>query len=172
MSLPIFVTVPVPVTVSDPQQKMYSPVNELNSNTRFGLVASCKQTSKTVTVNEQVAVLPDASVAVQVTVVVPAGKIDPEGGVHEVVTPGQLSEAVGGGNVTIAPVWLGAGVTVVTLSGQSIIGGSVSTTVIVNEQPGPAVDVQVTVVVPTSKNDPEAGEHMMSPQLPVTVGAG
>jgi hypothetical protein len=47
----------------------------------------------TVTVNEQVALLPDASVAVQVTVVVPNGNVEPGGGVQTVVTPGQLSVA-------------------------------------------------------------------------------
>ena len=58
-----------------------------------GLLSSCKQTSKTVTVNEQSSVLPLASVAVQVTVVVPTGKIEPEAGKQATVTPGQLSEA-------------------------------------------------------------------------------
>ena len=37
-------------------------------------------TSRTVTVNEAVPVLPAASVAVQVTVVVPMGNVDPDGG--------------------------------------------------------------------------------------------
>jgi hypothetical protein len=53
--------------------------------------------SLTVTVNEHVAVFPDASVAVQVTVVVPSWKVEPEAGTHIAVTPGQLSEMVGGG---------------------------------------------------------------------------
>ena len=50
--------------------------------------------SLTVTVNEQLAVLPAASVAVLVTVVVPFGKVEPEGGLLTTVTPGQLSVAV------------------------------------------------------------------------------
>ena len=49
----------------------------------------------TVTVNEQVAVLDDVSVAVQVTVVVPTGKVDPEAGEQLAVAPGQLSFATG-----------------------------------------------------------------------------
>jgi hypothetical protein len=49
---------------------------------------------KTLTVKLQVAVLPLASVAVQVTVVTPTGKHEPDGGVQTTVTPGQLSEAV------------------------------------------------------------------------------
>jgi hypothetical protein len=48
-----------------------------------------------VTVNEQEARFPDASVAVQVTVVVPTGNVEPEGGTHCEVTPGQLSLEVG-----------------------------------------------------------------------------
>ena len=55
------------------------------------------QISKVVTVKVQDAVLPDVSVAVQVTVVVPNGKHDPDGGLHEDMTPGQLSVTVGGG---------------------------------------------------------------------------
>lgn len=50
--------------------------------------------SFTVTVNVQLAVFPEASVAVQVTVVVPTGKKDPDSGEHDVVTE-QLSETSG-----------------------------------------------------------------------------
>ena len=51
--------------------------------------------SLTVTVNEQVAVLPAPSVAVAVTVVVPFGKLEPEAGVDATVGVEQLSLAVG-----------------------------------------------------------------------------
>ena len=51
--------------------------------------------SLTVTVNEHEAVLLDVSVAVQLTVVVPFGKVLPDAGVQDVVTPGQLSLNVG-----------------------------------------------------------------------------
>ena len=51
--------------------------------------------SVTVTVKLQVAELwPAASVAVQVTVVVPFGKLEPLGGVQLAVAPGQLSLGV------------------------------------------------------------------------------
>ena len=51
----------------------------------------------TVTVKAQVLGLPPASVTVQVTVVVPGGKLEPDAGVQMgVPTPGQLSETVGG----------------------------------------------------------------------------
>jgi hypothetical protein len=51
--------------------------------------------SLTVTVNEQLAGLPDASLTVQLTVVVPFTKVVPDAGVQTgVPTPGQLSVAV------------------------------------------------------------------------------
>ena len=51
--------------------------------------------SLTVTVNEHGAVLPEASVAVHVTVVTPFWNVAPDAGTHEgVPTPGQLSVAV------------------------------------------------------------------------------
>ena len=51
----------------------------------------------TVTAKVQVAVLLAPSVAVQVTVVVPTGNAEPEGGAQLVVAPGQLSVTVGAG---------------------------------------------------------------------------
>ena len=51
--------------------------------------------SCTVTVNEQLLVLFEASVAVQVTTVDPTGNVDPDAGVQLTVVPGQLSEVVG-----------------------------------------------------------------------------
>jgi hypothetical protein len=60
------------------------------------IVGGC--VSRTVTVNEQEAVLLELSVTLQVTVVVPAGKLDPEAGEQVgAPTPGQLSLTVGTG---------------------------------------------------------------------------
>jgi hypothetical protein len=53
--------------------------------------------SATVTVKLHDAMLPLVSVAVQLTVVVPTGKVEPEAGLHTTVVPGQLSLVVGGG---------------------------------------------------------------------------
>jgi hypothetical protein len=53
-------------------------------------------------VNEQLAVFPDASVAVQTTAVVPTGKGEPDAGTQATVAPGQLSVTVGAGYVTVA----------------------------------------------------------------------
>jgi hypothetical protein len=107
-------------------------------------------------VNEHVAVLPEPSVAVEVTVVVPLGKNDPDAGTLVIVTPGQLSLAVGA-NVTFAPHAPGLFDTVI-LAGQVIVGGCTSLTVTVNVQIDPLPPVAVTVVVPLGKNDPDAGE--------------
>ena len=49
--------------------------------------------SLTVTLKEQLAVLPLASVATQFTVVLPLGKVDPLGGAQLTLAPGQLSLA-------------------------------------------------------------------------------
>ena len=51
----------------------------------------------TLTLKVQVLVFPAASVAVQVTVVVPGRKKEPDAGEQTVVTAEQLSLAVGGG---------------------------------------------------------------------------
>jgi hypothetical protein len=54
--------------------------------------------SLTVTVNEQLAELFTASFTVQLTVVVPFWKVEPDAGAQVgVPTPGQLSLTVGGG---------------------------------------------------------------------------
>jgi len=59
--------------------------------------------SLTVTVNEQLAGLPDESLTVQFTVVVPFANVEPDAGVQTgVPTPEQLSVAVAFGYVTTA----------------------------------------------------------------------
>jgi hypothetical protein len=59
--------------------------------------SSAITTRKVVTTKLHDAVLPAISVAVQLTVVTPAGKMDPDGGLHTVITDEQLSLAVGAG---------------------------------------------------------------------------
>ena len=171
-------TVPTPVNTVPLQQKRYSPVAALNKTTLAGLLSSCRQPLNTVTVKVQVAVLPDVSVAVQVTVVVPTGRIEPLGGVHTEVTPGQLSDTVGAGKVTVALLEIGqvCAATAVTFAGQVIVGGCVSLTVIVNEQlavlPEASLTLHVTVVMPLGKVEPEGGLQTGVPtprQLSVAV---
>jgi len=117
--------------------------------------------------------LPVASVAFQVMVVVPTGygafNACPSLRVPPVVTPAQLSVAVGVPGFTAAEHRPGSFGTVMLL-GQVITGGSVSLTVTVKLQPGPASVVQLTGVVPTGKSEPAAGVHVTIPQL-TAVGA-
>jgi len=56
--------------------------------------------------------------------------------------------------------------------GQTIRGAVSSTTMTVNEQFGPPGIVQVTILAPTAKNDPEAGVQVAGPQPPATSGGG
>jgi hypothetical protein len=130
------------------------------------------------TVKLQVAVLLAASFAVHVTVVTPSGNVEPDGGLHTVVTPGQLSLAVGVANVTNLLVLAGhaGAATVVTFAGQVITGGWVSVTVTVKVQSGLAGvpgALHTTVVVPTGKNDPLGGEQVTAPQIipPPAIGS-
>src|SRR5881397_2365513 len=115
--------------------------------------------SLTVTLKTQLSVFPDASVAAEVTVVVPLGKLEPEGGVEVRVTPGQLSLAVAL-KLTTAEHWPGS-VPVTMSAGQITFGFSVSLTVTVKTQlsvfPEASVAVQVTAVVPFGKLEPESG---------------
>jgi hypothetical protein len=85
----------------------------------------------TLTVKLQEVLLLDVSVAVQVTVVVPIGKVDPVAGLQTKPTPGQLSETTGA-NVALAPAGQVGSVTM--LAGHVIAGGWVSLTVTVNWQ--------------------------------------
>lgn len=140
----------------------------------MGVSESC-----TVTVNVQGAeVLFAASVAVQLTVVVPTEKLDPEAGVQVTVGVPQLSVADGFVKVTVAehcPVAAGW----VMLEGQAPRTGFwLSVTVTVKVQGADilleaSVAVQLTVVVPTEKLDPEAGVQVTTNpvgQLSVAVG--
>jgi len=76
--------------------------------------------SVTVTVNVHVEVLPCASVAVLVTVVVPTTKLVPLAGLLDTVTPGQLSVALTA-NVTLLLQAPGTALTVI-FAGQVICG--------------------------------------------------
>ena len=78
--------------------------------------------SRTITRNTHCAVLPDASVAVQVTRFVPAGNALPEGGWHSTVVPGLLSFAVTT-KVTTAEHSPSVLVVVILAPGQVIVGG-------------------------------------------------
>ena len=110
-------------------------------------------------------------VIVQLTVVTPAGKNEPDGGIQidDKLPTGQLSVIVGFAYITFAPHCPGL-LGTITFAGQVIRGGCASLTVTVNVQLGPAVDVQVTVVVPTGNAEPDAGEQEIVPHPVPGVG--
>jgi hypothetical protein len=131
-SQPLTFSVPVPLAMRTPLQKnLYSPVWALINTKLPGLVSSCRQKLNTVTGKLQDDLLPQLSVAVQLTVVVPTGKGEPEGGLQTIVgVPPQLSVAVTV-KLTGLPVAIAheAAATEVTPPGQVITGGVVSTKV-------------------------------------------
>src|SRR3954453_5826526 len=82
----------------------------------------------TVILRGQLALFPAPSVAVQVTVVVPRGNSEPDGGRHDTIGVPQLSDAVWEEKLTAAPAAEVPGT--VMLGGQAgITGGVLSTTV-------------------------------------------
>ena len=60
----------------------------------FGTLQTGASVSLTVISNEQVSALPAPSVAMQVTVVVPTGNTEPEGGLQDIEVSEQLSVAL------------------------------------------------------------------------------
>src|SRR5688572_8014425 len=113
--------------------------------------------SFTVTVNVQLEVLPAASCAIAVTVVIPTPKKLPDAGLYVTVAPGQLS-LTPALKFTTAPHIPGSLVTNI-LAGQVTTGSSVSLTVTVNVQlevlPAASMAVTVTMVSPTGKVLPD-----------------
>jgi hypothetical protein len=151
-----------------PQAPGYEPVLMSPGQVMTGL-----STSRTSTWKLQVEVLPLESRAVQFTVVVPFPKFDPDGGVQDTETPGQLSLMLGL-KLTIAVHWPG-GVMKFILPGQMISGRSLSTTRTVNAHtlvlPLMSVAVHVTVFVPFGKSAPDGGLQVSdaTPQLSVAL---
>jgi hypothetical protein len=127
--------------------------------------------STTVTVVVQVVELPASSVAVIMTVCVPGPNMTGSGGLLlKTMLTGfvQLSNAAAGMKFKLA---LQFSLTGKVTSEHWRFGGSVSLTVIVNVQTGaPDGKEQVTAVVPTLKNEPEAGVHVTPAQSPVGGG--
>ena len=121
----------------------------------------------TVTVNEHDCV-PQLFDAVQVTVVVPIGNVEPDARSHETDVPMPLPAGVA--KVTAAP--LADVAPVVIFVGQVIAG--LSFTVTTNEHvasPAELAARQFTVVVPSGKLEPEAGVQLTVTPVPVVVGA-
>src|SRR5262249_46294563 len=96
-----------------------------------------------------------------VTCVWPSGNTLPEDGMHVTAKDPSTRSVADTANGTVAPAALVA--TAVTASGTVTCGGGGSGTVTVNVccalLPAASWAPQVTVVVPTGKNEPEAGAH-------------
>jgi hypothetical protein len=108
-----------------------------------------------------------AFVAVQVTVVVPSGYVAPDGGCeHVTVTP--IPVTIGGTYCTV----VGVG-EITMISGEQVIdGGALTVTLKLHDAlPTTLVAVQVTLVVPGGKIDPDGGSQTTVAAL-VAVGAG
>jgi hypothetical protein len=133
--------------------------------------------SLTVTVKDEEPVLLDASVAIQVMVVVPLANVEPPGGVQVTLpTPEQLSVAVGVVKLTTAEHWL-VSVPLVILAGTDMEGACVSLMVTVKVQepllPEESATVQEMVVVPLENGEPDAGVQLTAPtpeQLSLAIG--
>src|SRR5256712_7519389 len=122
----------------------------------------------TVTLNVPLAVFPEVSVAVQLTVVVPWAKALPEAGVQTADAIPTLSVAVGA-KVTTAVDDPGGALTVMS-AGIVSAGGSLSRTVMLNEVfvvPFTFVAVHVAFVRPTPRVAGEVGAHATVLDSPV-----
>ena len=118
-----------------------------------------------VTVNEHVLEFPEASVAIQFTVVIPTGNMLPETGKQETEAPGQLS--VADATYETTALHRPASFPWVMFAGQLAAGFSVSNMVTVNEQvfvlPAASVAVQVTVETPTGNVSVAGKQAMLTP---------
>jgi hypothetical protein len=115
------------------------------------------------TVKLQVTVLLAPSVAVQTTVLVPKGKVEPGDGEQVTLTPGQLSMAMAIKVTLLLLAWPESTLSVMP-GGQMMVGGCISTTLTMKLQalvlPQASVAVQWTLVSPTGKVEPLGGEQL------------
>jgi len=135
-----------------------------------GLTASC-----TITLKVHDDVLPTASVAVYVTIVVPTLKVLPGALVLVIVPPLQLSVKVGA--VQFTTVWHDAPATTVMSEGQPEITGLIASCTItlkvhVDVLPAGSVAVYVTAFVPWLKVVPGARVLVIVPPLQLSVKVG
>ena len=116
--------------------------------------------SSTVTLKLGLAVFPLLSADVQVTVVSPSGKVEPEAGAQLTGRGPSTASVAAGLNVTAAPPGPVALAVIGPLGKPLITGAVVSRTVTLKvlpvELPRLSADVQVTVVSPSGKVESEA----------------
>ena len=129
----------------------------------FGTVITGGVVSLTVTLNDALAVFPAPSVAEQLTLVVPAAKMEPDAGEQLTGTlPYTMSVALGSVYDTTAPA--SSVCDTVMFDGTLLITGGVkSVTVTLNEfvaeSPAASWALQLTVVVPIANVAPDTGEQ-------------
>ena len=123
--------------------------------------------SSTVTMKWSPETFPEASVAAQLTVVVPTGKVEPEEGSHSTTGLGSTESVAMLVKITSAPSLLLA--SVLKLAGRVSKGGVMSLTVTGKLPllvfPASSVAVHTTRVVPKLNSESEEGLH-------VTTGSG
>jgi hypothetical protein len=156
----LVLTAPLTKSVALVLKVTVAPVGPVASTVMFdGTVITGAVVSMTVTVKVWLAVLPAASLALVVTVVVPSGKTVPEAGLLLVLTAPLTKSLALVLKVTVAP--LAAVASTVMFDGTAMTGAVVSRTVTVKVRlaalPAASLALVVTVVVPTGKTVPEAG---------------
>ena len=106
--------------------------------------------------------MPAASVAEQVTVVVPSGNVEPDAGEQEAATEPDTVSVAEAEKLTTAPE--GPVASTVILAGTVTVGGVVSTTdtlkLALPVFPAASVAEQLTAAAPRAKVEPEAGEQL------------
>src|SRR5712664_2764804 len=158
-------TGPSSVSVADAVKVNTAPAALVASTVAFaGTVTTGPVVSFTVTVNDAPLWLPCASVAPQVTVVAPNGKVAPLAGVQLVATGPSSVSVADAVKVNTAPAALVA--STVAFAGTVTTGPVVSFTVTVNDAPlwlpCASVAPQVTVVAPNGKVAPLAGVQLFA----------
>jgi hypothetical protein len=156
-------TTPSTASVAEEVKLNAAPVAPVASTLAFaGTVTTGPVVSATVTVNDAARLLPRASVAVHVTVVVPSGKVAPLAGVQVTATTpstASVAEVVKLNAAPVAPV-----ASTLAFAGTVTTGPVVSATVTVKEAAAAllraSVAVHVIVVVPSGNVDPLAGVQL------------
>jgi hypothetical protein len=154
---------PSTLSVADAEYVKTAPVGPVASTVAFaGTVRTGGAVSLTVTVNKAEPVLPCVSIAVQVTVVVPSGNVEPLAGLQLTGRAPSTLSVADAEYVNTAPV--GPVPSTVAFVGTVRTGGAVSLTVTVNEAepvlPCVSAAVQVTVVTPIGNVEPLAGAQL------------
>jgi hypothetical protein len=121
------------------------------------IVGGVVSTPVTVTWNDALPVLPCASVAVQVTVVVPSGNVEPDAGVHVgMIGPSTASLADAVNVSAFPPLELVSTMSAGTVTTGAVVSTTLTWKLALLELPAASLAVHVTAVVPSGNVDPDA----------------